>query len=73
MDYLQEVFGEISFLFFVINKNKLFLLDWTIIRRVFIRARQQFGVQHKDIDIKKPDMLTIEVISILFNIFIYLF
>jgi len=38
-----------------------FYLDWTIIRRVFIRARQQFGLQAKDIDISKPDMQIIEV------------
>ena len=35
--------------------------DWTLIRRVFIRARQQFGLQAKDIDISKPDMQMIEV------------
>ncbi len=35
--------------------------DWTMIRRVFIRARQQFGLQAKDIDISKPDMQVIEV------------
>jgi len=38
-----------------------FYLDWTIIRRVFIRARQQFCLQAKDIDISKPDMQIIEV------------
>jgi hypothetical protein len=32
-----------------------------MIRRVFIRARQQFGLQAKDIDISKPDMQIIEV------------
>lgn len=36
-------------------------LDWTMIRRVFIRARQQFGLQAKNIDISKPDMQLIEV------------
>ncbi len=41
--------------------NLLFLLDWIIIRRVFIRARQQFGVQLQNIDINKPDMSIIEV------------
>ncbi|CAF5063688.1 unnamed protein product, partial [Rotaria sp. Silwood1] len=29
---------------------------WTTIRRVFIRARQQFGLQSKDIDTSKPQM-----------------
>ena len=36
-------------------------LDWTIIRRVFIRARQQFGLQAKDVEISKPDIKFIEV------------
>jgi hypothetical protein len=36
-------------------------LDWTIIRRVFIRARQQFGLQSKDVNISKPDMNIVEV------------
>ena len=36
-------------------------LDWTMIRRVFIRARQQFGLQAKDIDLVNPDMQMIEV------------
>lgn len=39
----------------------MFSLDWTMIRRVFIRARQQFGLQAKNIDISKPDMEIIEV------------
>ncbi|CAF4417344.1 unnamed protein product, partial [Adineta steineri] len=34
--------------------------NWTIIRRVFIRARQQFGIQLENIDISKPDMSAIE-------------
>jgi len=41
--------------------NLSFRLDWIIIRRVFIRARQQFGVQLQNIDINKPDMSIIEV------------
>jgi len=41
--------------------NPSFILDWIIIRRVFIRARQQFGVQLENIDINKPDMSIIEV------------
>jgi hypothetical protein len=32
-----------------------------MIRRVFIRARQQFGLQAKDIDLSNPDMEIIEV------------
>jgi hypothetical protein len=32
-----------------------------MIRRVFIRARQQFGLQAKNIDISKADMQIIEV------------
>ncbi|CAF1174331.1 unnamed protein product [Adineta steineri] len=40
--------------------------NWTIIRRVFIRARQQFGIQLENIDISKPDMSAIE--NTLFNI-----
>ncbi|UJR24938.1 hypothetical protein I4U23_006302 [Adineta vaga] len=40
--------------------------NWTLIRRVFIRARQQFGIQLKDIDMSKPDMKFIE--ETLFNI-----
>jgi hypothetical protein len=32
-----------------------------MIRRVFIRARQQFGLQSKDVDISKPDMKIVEV------------
>ncbi|CAF4500350.1 unnamed protein product, partial [Rotaria sp. Silwood2] len=40
--------------------------NWIVIRRVFIRARQQFGVQPEHIDISNPDMLFIE--ETLFNI-----
>ncbi|CAF1267106.1 unnamed protein product [Adineta steineri] len=40
--------------------------NWTSIRRVFIRARQQFGLQPKDIDLSMPDMQFIEIS--LFNI-----
>ncbi|UJR23877.1 hypothetical protein I4U23_026849 [Adineta vaga] len=40
--------------------------NWTMIRRVFIRARQQFGLQSKHIDISNPDMNFIE--STLFNV-----
>lgn len=32
-----------------------------MIRRVLIRARQQFGLQAKDIDLINPDMQMIEV------------
>ena len=39
----------------------VWILDWTIIRRVFIRARQQFGLQAKDVEISKPDLKVIEV------------
>jgi len=41
--------------------NLSFRLDWIIIRRVFIRARQQFGIQLEKIDFSKPDMPNIEV------------
>jgi hypothetical protein len=54
--YLLEV--KIFYLFII---DFIFNLDWTIIRRVFIRARQQFGLQAKNIDISKPDMQIIEV------------
>ncbi|CAF2855237.1 unnamed protein product [Rotaria sp. Silwood2] len=36
--------------------------NWIVIRRVFIRARQQFGVQPEHIDISNPDMLFIEAL-----------
>jgi hypothetical protein len=32
-----------------------------MIRRVFIRAREQFGVEKTDINMTKPDMKMIEV------------
>ncbi|CAF0768557.1 unnamed protein product [Rotaria sordida] len=54
---------------FELNHNLaggLSIRNWTTIRRVFIRARQQFGLQSKDVDISKPDMQFIE--TILFNI-----
>ncbi len=56
MVYLLEV--NIFYLFII---DFIFNLDWTIIRRVFIRARQQFGLQAKNIDISKTDMQIIEV------------
>ncbi|CAF1111531.1 unnamed protein product [Adineta ricciae] len=40
--------------------------NWTMIRRVLIRARQQFGVQSKDIDSSTSDVDLIE--STLFNV-----
>ncbi|CAF1021216.1 unnamed protein product [Adineta ricciae] len=40
--------------------------NWILIRRVFIRARQQFGVQPKEMDLSKPNMTLIE--ETLFNI-----
>jgi len=36
-------------------------LDWSLIRRVFIRARQQFACQIKDFDSKNFDIQIIEV------------
>ncbi|CAF3799565.1 unnamed protein product, partial [Rotaria magnacalcarata] len=54
---------------FELNHNLaggLSIRNWTIIRRVLIRARQQFGLQSKDIDISTSDLQSIE--SILFNI-----
>ncbi|CAF3417767.1 unnamed protein product [Rotaria sp. Silwood1] len=54
---------------FELNHNLaggLSIKNWTTIRRVFIRARQQFGLQSKDIDTSKPHMQ--HIASILFNI-----
>ncbi|CAF3156096.1 unnamed protein product [Rotaria socialis] len=54
---------------FELNHNLaggLSIRNWTLIRRVLIRARQQFGLQSKDIDISTPDLQSVE--SILFNI-----
>ncbi|CAF3442632.1 unnamed protein product [Rotaria sp. Silwood1] len=54
---------------FELNHNLaggLSIKNWTTIRRVFIRARQQFGLQSKDIDTSKPQMQ--HIASILFNI-----
>ena len=36
-------------------------LDWMIIRRVLIRARQQFSIQPPEINISQPDMKMVEV------------
>lgn len=46
-------------------ENTFFCLDWTMIRRVLIRARQQFGVQSKDIDSSTSDVDLIEVIHLI--------
>ncbi|CAF2869190.1 unnamed protein product [Rotaria sp. Silwood2] len=54
---------------FELNHNLaggLSIRNWTTIRRVLIRARQQFGLQSKDVDISKPDMQLIQV-RILFS------
>ncbi|CAF1121495.1 unnamed protein product [Rotaria sp. Silwood1] len=40
--------------------------NWIIIRRVFIRARQQFAIQPENVNISNPDMSSIE--ETLFNI-----
>lgn len=48
--------------FYFVHFNRLFFkIDWTIIRRVLIRARQQFGLQSEDVNISNPDMRVIEV------------
>ena len=44
--------------------NNEFFLDWTMIRRVFIQARQQFGIQMENIDLSHPDMNIVEVGSL---------
>ena len=50
---------------FVLFKKKRiclhFEIDWILIRRVFIRARQQFGVQLDEQSLSTPNMKNIEV------------
>ena len=52
---------EVGNYFFVVLIFFVLYLDWTIIRRVFIRARQQFGLQPKNLDMSQLDMQFIEV------------
>ncbi len=59
MVYLLEVFSLITC--FSLQLNHFISPDWALIRRVFIRAREVFGIPNKDINMTKPDLQMIEV------------